>query len=628
MEKNNSEDIFEKGEQLYPISNQSDEKCKELHFVSNWAELFYSIKTGKSKERYIEIIKTSEHSEFFLGLSYEYGINGLPQKLQKAFKIYKESANDSNDTMSMYRMYHIYKNDYNKFGIEKRNRILEKFYLFKCYSFLRFRMMLGYKYLLNRFNISKELNIHFEEEDPNFEIFPKFINFMKENYNLYEIEYDDILLIDAVINFILDKNKDRSLYIFNYLSEKNNLEAIYKFACLFQNINGLEEVAYNILYEQSYYRSYPEIGLYLYSEKKYEKALEVIKKAIDNGIISIGFLYYDIFYKIHDFKKTMDNPIEENLFYLFEILIDEILTDNVFCFFEYLYFRKICIKHFNLRKQLDERFGDYTKEIVEFLMKIIEGENTNIVQEKIKRYYIANHFYGEFNLACGILFFYGIDNLVKKDIKKSLFHFTEFDKASETQSYKRFGIAYLYKAKKYFYDQNQLKESKNEKTDVIVTKEELEKTGKEIYELYIGSIDKDEELKFSSSYYYYFSRLYNKKIGNNGDKINEYIYLKQAAIDHELPPGTGSILSIFRRYKAQILLDKYKDEFKKEIKNIQKIKDNEGYGEDGAICPICFTNERNWICLPCKHLYCGYCIEKVEKCPICRRAIFSKEFLG
>ena len=130
MEKNNSEDIFEKGEQLYPISNQSDEKCKELHFVSNWAELFYSIKTGKSKERYIEILKTSEHSEFFLGLSYEYGINGLPQKLQKAFKIYKESANDSNDTMSMYRMYHIYKNDYNKFGIEKRNRILEKFYLF------------------------------------------------------------------------------------------------------------------------------------------------------------------------------------------------------------------------------------------------------------------------------------------------------------------------------------------------------------------------------------------------------------------------------------------------------------------------------------------------------------------
>ena len=50
MEKNNSEDIFEKGEQLYPISNQSDEKCKELHFVSNWAELFYSIKTGNQKK--------------------------------------------------------------------------------------------------------------------------------------------------------------------------------------------------------------------------------------------------------------------------------------------------------------------------------------------------------------------------------------------------------------------------------------------------------------------------------------------------------------------------------------------------------------------------------------------------
>ena len=131
--------------------------------------------------------------------------------------------------------------------------------------------MRGYKNLLNRFNISKELNIHFDEEDPNFEIFPKFIKFLKENYNLYELYYDDILIIDAVINFVLDKNKEKSLYIFNYLSEKNNLEAIYKFTCLFNDINGLEEVGYNILYEQGYYRSFPEIALYLYSEKEYEK---------------------------------------------------------------------------------------------------------------------------------------------------------------------------------------------------------------------------------------------------------------------------------------------------------------------------------------------------------------------
>jgi len=177
--------------------------------------------------------------------------------------------------------------------------------------------------------------------------------------------------------------------------------------------------------------------------------------------------------------------------------------------------------------KIDERFGDYTKEFVEFLIKIIEGENTNIVQEKLKRYYLANHFYGEFNLACGILFFYGIESLLEKDIKKSFFHFTEFDKASENQSYKRFGIAYLYKVKKYLYDQNQLKECKNTNTDIIVTKKEFEETSKEIYKLYIDSSDKDEELKFSASYYYYFSRLYNKKIGNNGNKLNEYINLNK-----------------------------------------------------------------------------------------------------
>ena len=218
---------------------------------------------------------------------------------------------------------------------------------------------------------------------------------------------------------------------------------------------------------------------------------------------------------------------------------------------------------------------------------------------------------------------------MERDVKKSLFHLIDFYKNSENKPYKRFGIAYLYKAKKYFYDKNKLKENQNcNSTDIIMTKEEIDETEKELFKLYTDSINNSDEAIFSSSYYYYFSRLYNKKIGNNGDKLNEYIYLKQATKDQELPRGTGSILSIFRRYKAQILLDKYKDEFKKEIKNIQKLKDNEGYGEDGTICPICFFNERTWVCLPCKHLYCGTCIEKFEKCPICRKVIFSKEFLG
>ena len=50
----------------------------------------------------------------------------------------------------------------------------------------------------------------------------------------------------------------------------------------------------------------------------------------------------------------------------------------------------------------------------------------------------------------------------------------------------------------------------------------------------------------------------------------------------------------------------------------------EGYGEDGSICPVCFTNKKSVICLPCKHFFCKYCLDKVlDKaiCPVCRAEI-------
>ena len=161
MEFEDIEKISEEGEKLYPISESCDKKCSELQSIDNWADLFYNFKTDKLKEKYIEILKESEYSQFFYALNYEYGINGFKKKLNKAFQIYQEAANSFNDTMCMYRLYHIYKNDYVKFGIPKRNRIYEKFYLFKCFSFLKYRIFKGYKYLCNRFSVLKEILIHF-----------------------------------------------------------------------------------------------------------------------------------------------------------------------------------------------------------------------------------------------------------------------------------------------------------------------------------------------------------------------------------------------------------------------------------------------------------------------------------
>ena len=635
MENINEEEIFEKGEKLFPISLECDKKCKELHPIENWAEIFYNIKTDKLKERYLELLKVSEYSQFFSALNYEYGINGFPNILQKAFEIYKNSANNCSDSMSMYRMYHIYKNDFKKFGITKRNRIYEKFYLFKCYAFLKYRLLSGYKYLCNRFNVLREVSINFKEEDPNFIIFPKFINFLKKNYKLYEIKYDDILIIEAILNYALNKDKKKSQNIFNDLSSKNNLEAIYKFTCIYKDIKGLQKIGFNILYENKYYRSYPEIALYLYTEcKEYEKALNIIQIAIDKGILDIGDLYYDMYFSINEFDSIINkdefSPEKSELYKLFNILLNEIIIDNIFCVFEFLFLRKICIKHFNLEEKINKYFFDYTKEIINFLLKLTEEWDPIVRKEKIMKYYMNDANYTEFQLSCGILFFYGIKNIINKDIKKSFVYFLEFcDSIKENKSYKRFGYNYIYRIKKYLYEQNKLKDNnklnKNDNNDLIITKEKLELTEKQLFDSYYESFN-NENTSFSSSFFYYFSRLYNKNIGNKGNKLYELIFLKKASEFNELTPGIGSIICFYRKYKSIILFNKRKEEYKQILKNIEK-KDSEGYGQDGNICPICFDKERDWICLPCKHLFCEICIKKVEKCPICRKLILVKESL-
>ena len=61
------------------------------------------------------------------------------------------------------------------------------------------------------------------------------------------------------------------------------------------------------------------------------------------------------------------------------------------------------------------------------------------------------------------------------------------------------------------------------------------------------------------------------------------------------------------------------------INNISIENDNEGYGNDGSICCICYENKRDTIIVPCLHIICETCLKKLpdrEVCPICRGKIF------
>ena len=41
-------------------------------------------------------------------------------------------------------------------------------------------------------------------------------------------------------------------------------------------------------------------------------------------------------------------------------------------------------------------------------------------------------------------------------------------------------------------------------------------------------------------------------------------------------------------------------------------------------CIVCFSENKNTILLPCRHICVGkYCLSKLDKCPICRKKISS-----
>ena len=599
-------------------SKKCDEETNKLFSVLNWSEMFYYGKSDIIKKRFLDFLCKSEYITFFEALNYEYGINGVKKDIKKAFSLYKKQANDSTDTLSMYKMYHIYKNEFEKFGLKKRNKILEKFYLLKCLSHLSRQEYQTYALLFNRFNVMHEFRIYINYEDPLLTKLDRFIQHLKKYYKQYQINEDDIILISAFIEAVIKNDKDKAKKLLDPLISKMNFQAVYQLALLISD-NNLINKTFQFLESCKYYRCYCDYALFLFEEMNdIPKALQILKEAISKGIPRANYLYYDIFLSTVDFSKIKDNESFKNdLLFLFNILINCISLDEVFCYFEFFYLRKICIKHFNLKDFIDKNFFQFIPSFVDTLIQNScpsnSGKDIIIKKDLIKKLYIRDDYFSEFNLSCGIIYYYGIENLIKQDLKKSLMKFQISYDNSESKSYKRFCYSFITKIKDKLYLQK----------DKDITKESVDNSKLTLFDLYSSSIEINKMKYLSASFFYYLYYLYSKKWGNNGDDIMEYICIKRASESKIIKPGTGTIISYHRKYKSQNIInndDKIIKKLKETIKNI----DSEGYGEDGSICPICIMNKRDIIFYPCKHRFCKFCTDKImedSKCPICRGII-------
>jgi hypothetical protein len=120
-------------------------------------------------------------------------------------------------------------------------------------------------------------------------------------------------------------------------------------------------------------------------------------------------------------KNSLNFSPKCELYNLLMILIDDINIDSIYSFFEYFFLLKICFKHFNLEYMLNVYFFDYTKEILNFLITMTEATNEYEGKDLIKKYYCDDDNYKEFNLACGVVHFYGIKNILTRNLDKAFF---------------------------------------------------------------------------------------------------------------------------------------------------------------------------------------------------------------
>ena len=613
--------------EIYPEcigSEKYDNELNKLYKIRNWSEMLFHGKQKLLKERFLNIISKSEHSKFIEGLDYEYGLNNKPKDTKKAFEIYKQQADNSTDILSMYKMCHIYRDEFSNFGFSKRNKILENYYLFKCYSYLP-KYLIERKYLFfNRFNVPFEVKAHIFYEDPDLNKLDKLMKHFKKYISFYNIKKDDLLIIESTLLFNFknnDNDKSKALDLLKNIKD-NNLEAIFKSALIILKNGDNPENLFKILEKNNYYRSFCDYAIYLFLEKNdYKKSLELLKIASQNGIIQASYLFYDIFLNSIDFLKIeINKEFKDNIVFLFELLINDIATDRIYAYFEYFFLRKLCIKHWNLKLFIDNKFNSFTKE---FISNLLENSCSSDNEEEIKtkknltmEIYQREDFFNEFNLACGVLYYYGIEDIINIDLKKSLSKFQISFDNSDSISYKRFCYSYISRIKQKLYNLDQK----------YITFEENEESKKKLFDLYFNSIKKDNINNLSSSFYYCLGKLYEKKWGNSGNDLMEYICLKKASNQCNKNPGNGSIISYHRKYKAINYLDKKGNFYFLKFKDIYDTKDSEGYGEDNSICPICMDRKRNIIIAPCKHIFCSICIEKLmekSECPICRGLILS-----
>ena len=470
----------------------------------NFKDLFLQNLTPEFIKLFKENINLYYSPSFVEGLSYEYGFFNKSKDMKMALSIYKESADFEYDYLCMYRMHRIYLFDYNDFGI-KKNEDLHRLYLYKCFAYLPNLNIQKNYYLLSKIDVVKELDTLFDKLENNiYDIFDKFMNFLKNNNKVFNLTLNDILLMSSVfknylsLTSIIDDNN--SLEDFLELKKEDGENAYFEAQLKYCNFS-LEYYEYSIdkekiknifknLIKEGYYKAACDYGRFLISENEYEEAKNIFKIGSDNSQQYCLLEYTYIFLKTVDFNQIFIDYNE-----ILSLLKNMCL---IICFDKtnhgsFYYMLHYLIKHSSIQNE----YTKYALEIYKNEEKYFKTENNELIYNILSEHNVIDHI-GFFGNLC----FYGIGDTIKSDKEKALIYFKKSYKlAKENEKGYFLRITYLmvYKCRKYLYKNNKIPLRKLNKT-----KEKLLR----LYEnCYISCLDSFE------LYHYY--KLYKNFVNEN-----------------------------------------------------------------------------------------------------------------
>ena len=479
----------------------------------NFKDLFMESLSGE----FLDLFRKNENlfyaKTFLEGICKEYSLFGRNKNIKEAYKIYKEGADSKYDYMCMYRLHRIYLDDYEKFNL-KRNYELDRLYLYKCYAFSPYQMIDQSYYILNKINLTNELDTYFDILDERkFTNLGLPINFLKTHTTEFKITKNDISLMEYVISSMFKeevRNDYQCLDSFLEIKKENNddmayYEAQLKYCNFYLEYSGdkCDKKKVNDIFDKlinsEYYKAANDYGKFLIKENKFEDAKKIFKLGMDKRqqYCLAEYTYhllnsYELNQMLNDYKITSH--------FLNNICL--VISIEKLCISTFYYAIYYFAKHSAFKNKIINDYSKYVKEIYKNEEAIFEIEKAETFLNNLsEKEQIGSY------LCFGRMCYYGIPDLIESNKEKSLTIFKKGYKLAKEKEYiylKRILYLYMYKSRKYLFKNNK------------ITLRKLNKTKEKLFRIY----EETEECNLNPIELYNYYKLYKfGVIGNTLPKM-------------------------------------------------------------------------------------------------------------